>query len=347
MEKKQLRVLVFGSSGMHLMSTAIVKALSPFVSVKIVDWKYKQIPGKARYTFLRIVYRPFECIYWTLRIFKEIRKFHADLIIAEYGYTTGLIGTIAATMSRKKCVIYSVGSDLKKDPESLLGVNLVSWELRNSSGTICVSKDLENIAKMLGAKNTIAIPPPIDFPDFDEKVFREDWEVISVAALEQVKALPYLIRAMKRLNDNKLAIIGDGPERENLEALSLNLGLNSRVFFLGQVDHSMVWDFLQRAKVFVLPSVSEGTPRAIIEAMACGLPIVATKVGGVPEVITNDVNGFLVPPQDEDALAEAIENLLKDANLRKRISNENREKAKKYDMRIIGQRMYDYLRSIV
>ena len=219
MEKKHLRILVFGSIGMHLMSAAIAKALSPFVSVKEVDWRYKQIPNKTRYTFLRIVYRTFECIYWSIRIIKEIHKFHADIIIAEYGYTTGLIGTIAAMTSRKKCVIYSVGSDLKVDSRSLLGMSLVSWELKNSSGTICVSKDLENIAKLLGAKNTIVIPPPVDFSDCYEKDFRKDWEIISVAALKPVKGLSYLIRAMRRLNDSKLAIIGDGAERENLKSL--------------------------------------------------------------------------------------------------------------------------------
>jgi glycosyltransferase involved in cell wall biosynthesis len=341
MGKKYFRILVFGD--MHSQSAAISKALSPFAGVKEVDWKFKQIPNKARYAFLRIVYRTFECFYWSLRIFKEINKFHADIIIAEYAYFSGLIGTVAATASRKKCVIYSVGSDLKIDTRSLLGMRLVSWELRHSSGIICVSKDLENIAKLLGAKNTIAIPPPMDFSDCYEKNFRKDWEIISVAALDPVKALSYLIRAMRRLNDAKLLIIGDGPERENLKSLSQNLGLNSRVFFLGQVRHSMVWDFLQKAEVFVLPSVSEGCPRAIIEAMVCGLPVVATKVGGIPEVITNGVNGFLVPSQNEDALVEAIEKLLRDVNLRKKISNENRKKATKYDMRIIGQRMYDYL----
>lgn len=344
MKKKPISILVFGS--MHLMSAAIAKGLLPFVNVKEIRWKYKPIPNKARYAFLRIVYRIFECVYWSLRINTEINKFHSDIIIAEYAYFSGLIGVIAAKISRKKCVIYSVGSDLKINSRSLVGANLISWVLKNSSGTICVSKDLENIAKLLGAKNTIAIPPPLDFSDYSEKNFRKDWEIISVAALKPVKALSYLITAMEHLNDIKLAIIGDGPERENLKALSLNLGLNNRVFFFGQVDHSMIWNYLQRAEVFVLPSLSEGTPRAILEAMACGLPIVATNVGGIPEVITDGVNGFLVTPRDEKALAKAIQKVLTDENFRNRASTKNRNLAKQYSMRIIGQRMFNYLKSI-
>lgn len=346
--KKNLRVLVFGSFGTNLGSTAIVKALSPFAIVEEISWLPKTIPDRRCYFFQKIFWRIIECFYWSLRLFKKISEFHANIIFVEYAYFPGLIGAIAGKISRKSCVIHAVGSDLKIDTQSLLGKSAVTWALRNVSGVICVSSDLENIAKGFGAKNTIIIPPPLDLSDFDEKDFCEkDWEIITVAMLFPIKGLSYLIRAMRHLKHNRLLIIGDGPERKKLESLSSSLELSDRVCFQGGVDHRLVWDYLQRAKVFVLPSISEGCPRVLVEAMAVGLPIVATRVGGIPEVITNGVNGLLVPPRNEKALAEAIREILLDETYWKEISSENKKIIKDYSMPVIGRRIYYYLKKIL
>lgn len=344
-----MRVLVFGSIISRLGTAAIVKALSPFASVKEVNWRYKSMPNRAHYTPLKIFYRALECVYWSLRIFKEICELQADIIIAEYAYSTGLIGVIAAKLSRKPCIIQAGGSDLKIGAQSLLGKGVVSWALKNASGVICVSRDLENIARALGAKSTTVIPPPLDLPDFEEKEFRRmDKVIISIAILTPVKGISYLIRAMRRIHDAELVIIGNGPERKKLESLSLNLKLNDRVSFLGWVNHgSRFWNCLQKSTVFVLPSISEGLPRALIEAMACGLPVIATKVGGIPEVIKDGVNGFLVPPQNEEALAEAIEKVLNDVNFQKSASYKNKKVAKDYVLLTVGYRIYDYLKKLL
>jgi glycosyltransferase involved in cell wall biosynthesis len=348
MEKVQLRVLVFGSTTTHIGSEAIVRALSPYVDVKEVNWHYKPIPNNMRYNFFWIFYRTFEFVYWSLRLLKEIYRFNADIIIAQYAYFTGFICTIAANLTGKLCVIRAVGSDLRIDSQSLLGKVIVSWAIKNVSGVICVSKDLDNIANAFGAKSTVVIPSPLDLSDFEEKVYAEkEWEIISVAILKPVKGMSYLINAMGQLDDNKLLIIGDGPERKNLESLSNDLALSERVLFKGWVDHSLVWDYLQRSKVFVLPSISEGCSRALREAMACGLPIVATNVGGTPEIVVDGINGFLVPPRNEQAMAEAVKKILTNNNLQKIISNENKTKSKEYTMTIIGQRIYEYLETMI
>jgi glycosyltransferase involved in cell wall biosynthesis len=87
---------------------------------------------------------------------------------------------------------------------------------------------------------------------------------------------------------------------------------------------------MQQADVFILPSLSEGLPNVILEAMACGLPIVASRIGGIPDIIINETNGYLVEVKDTDAIAHKIMLLLQDGPLRKKISDNNRNLVKNY-----------------
>jgi glycosyltransferase involved in cell wall biosynthesis len=221
--------------------------------------------------------------------------------------------------------------------------------MRIASGVICVSKDLENMAQRLGAKSTVMIPSPLMLPGYDKtNVRKKDREIVSIARLMPIKGMSYLIKAMAHVKDGSLVIIGDGPERRKMELLSKHLELSDRVFFTGWIgDRSTILDYLKEATVFVLPSLSEGRPRVLIEAMACGLPVVATDVGGVPEVVIHGVNGLLVPPRDEKALAEAIEHIFNEVDFRRRASAENVKVATEYHSSIIGQRIYDYLEKIL
>lgn len=344
--KGQLRILVFSDPKIDVYRS-FVKALSLFASVKEVNWHYRPILG-VRHVWLKIPYRMMEGFYWILRLFKESHHFRADIIVAQYAHFGGLIGAVAAKLMRKKFVVRVVGSDLKIQSRSLAGSTIVHLIFKIASGVICVSKDLEDIALSFRATNTIVIPAPLDLSGFHERnLSKENRQVITVARLIPIKGISYLIKAMTSVKDAKLLIIGDGSERRMLERLALKLGLGNNVSFIGWIDHGyLFWEYLQQSTVFVLPSLSEGCPRAIIEAMACGLPVVATKVGGVSEVIVDGVNGFFVPPRDEKALAEAIEKALSDTNFQKEASVKNREMAKKHLFPIIGQRTYEFLKEI-
>jgi len=134
----------------------------------------------------------------------------------------------------------------------------------------------------------------------------------------------------EEMPDARLILVGDGEERERLAALSIQLGIQKDVQFIGQVPYEMVKTFMQQADVFVLPSLSEGFPNVILEAMACGLPIIASRVGGIPDIITNDINGYLVEVKDTNDMANKIMLLLSDDTLRKKISDNNRHLVKKY-----------------
>ena len=341
----KMRVLVFTDPEV----SSIVDALSPFVRIRQVNWHYRFIPDSAAYACLKITYRTIEGFYWVQRMVREIFRFRAEVIITQYAYFCGMIGAIAAKLSRKPFIVRAVGSDLKVHSKSLMGRVAVLLTFRITSGVICVSKDLENMAQWLGAKSTVVIPSPLMLPSYNKKnVRRKDRQIVSVARLVPIKGMSYLIRAMAQVKDGSLVIIGDGPERRKLELLSKHLELGDRVFFTGWInDHSRILDHLKQATVFVLPSLSEGLPRVLIEAMACGLPVVATDVGGVPEAVVDGVNGLLVPRRDEKALAKAIEYVFNHIDFQRRASAENVKAATEYLPSIIGQKIYDYLEKIL
>ncbi len=177
--------------------------------------------------------------------------------------------------------------------------------------------------------NSIRRRPPVS--NADAEALRNRFEigddervVLSVGRLSREKAHIDLLEAFKRLRETKpeispkLIIVGDGPERSRLEAAAESLACKDRVIFAGQV--SEVQTFYAMADVFALPSHSEGSPNVLLEAMAANLPIVATAVGGVPEMVENNESALLVPPNDPPSIAAAIANLLTDKDLAQRLA---------------------------
>lgn len=138
-----------------------------------------------------------------------------------------------------------------------------------------------------------------------------------VATLRSWKGHAYLLEAIASLNrrDLHLLIVGDGPQRDNLEKQVQALQLASNVTFAGNQEDVVPW--LQACDMFVLPSyANEGVPQSLMQAMACGVPVISTPVGSIEEIIQHQVTGLLVPPKDPVLLANALESLLNDANLR-------------------------------
>ncbi len=142
-----------------------------------------------------------------------------------------------------------------------------------------------------------------------------------VGRLVPIKGVRYFIAAAARvalaLPQARFVVIGDGPERDALERQSRHAGLGDRLIFLGwRRDVEWLYPDLD---VVVLSSLNEGTPVSIIEAMAAGRPVVATQVGGIPDLIQDGVTGLLVPPRDSAAIATAVVRLLRDAGERQRL----------------------------
>ncbi len=136
----------------------------------------------------------------------------------------------------------------------------------------------------------------------------------TIAELHPTKQLHILMRAFAKTADCSLIIMGDGEERTRLEALALRLQITERVHFLGHIENAS--SYLPALDVFVLPSRSEGLGYVLLEAGMAGLPVVATNVGGIPEVIQHKETGILVRSGDVDELASGIDTLLVDPSLR-------------------------------
>jgi glycosyltransferase involved in cell wall biosynthesis len=148
--------------------------------------------------------------------------------------------------------------------------------------------------------------------------------ILCVAMHNEKKGLDVLLRAFAQFKDRelplKLLLAGDGPLRVQLEKLALSSGINDRVEFLGRQGRAEIKSLLYGCELFVLPSRSEPFGIAIIEALACKKAVVATAVGGIPEIIENGKNGILVEPDNPQALADAILAVLKDEALRIKIA---------------------------
>ncbi|MCA0940364.1 glycosyltransferase [Salipiger pacificus] len=139
--------------------------------------------------------------------------------------------------------------------------------------------------------------------------------------LAGVKGVPVLLRALAALAPRhpelRLHLIGDGPERRALEALATELGIAERCEFLGYRSQAEVAEALTGADIFVLPSFAEGVPVVLMEAMAAQVPVVTTRIAGVPELVEHGVSGLLVPPGEAEALTEALDALLADPGTRR------------------------------
>ncbi|NJM85531.1 MAG: glycosyltransferase family 4 protein, partial [Leptolyngbyaceae cyanobacterium RM2_2_21] len=143
----------------------------------------------------------------------------------------------------------------------------------------------------------------------------EQVKLLYVGRLAAMKGLPILLKSLVQLKEAhpnlQLTVVGDGEERTSLEASVQQLGLQSMVEFVGYQSQSSVRQYLQQTDIFVLPSFAEGVPVVLMEAMATQVPVIATRIAGISELVEEGQSGYLVPPSDTEALREKIEVLIK------------------------------------
>ena len=211
------------------------------------------------------------------------------------------------------------------------------WMLPFTSATICVAEYERRVGIAAGAcraEQTVVIPNAVQVSALPRAVQRAGVvELISVGRLRAPKDFITLARALARLERGsfRASLIGDGPDRSMIEAELEQLGLGDSVRLLG--DRSDVPRLLAAADVFVCSSRSEGMPISIIEAMAAGLPVVASAVGGVPEMVDDERTGLLVAPGAAAALADALARLIGDRALREQMGRAGRRDAlQRYDL---------------
>lgn len=262
-------------------------------------------------------------------MFRVSQQHDLDLIHVHYSIPHSTAALLARGMSGVPYVVTLHGSDvtiLGSDP-SYMPVNTHSIE--EADAVTAVSAFMANEAyDRLGIKHEIKVipnfvdpdvfkPSPCEDPDRDGK----DVVIAHISNFRPVKRVQDLVYAMavvkKESPGTKLMLIGDGPQRHNVERLVGRLDLNKEVTLTG--FRSDVANLLRCSDVVVLCSETESAPLTLLEGMSAGLPVVATRVGGIPEIVRDGVNGFLVPAKHPEEIADRILKLGADADLRRRL----------------------------
>lgn len=154
--------------------------------------------------------------------------------------------------------------------------------------------------------------------------------LLYVGRLAAMKGLPVVFEALAKLRgthpDLTLTVVGDGSERPDIEASAQRLGLSTMVDFVGYKSQAEVRAYLQQTDIFVLPSFAEGVPVVLMEAMAAAVPVLTTRIAGVPELVEHGTSGWLVPPGNQQTLADALSRLVEDGDLRQRLGEAGRAK---------------------
>lgn len=247
-------------------------------------------------------------------------------------------GTLAALLAGVKTIVHTDHSRVFPDRRRyMFAERVMSYFAYKVVGVSdAVVRNLIQYEKISRAKMLI-IPNGINVADHEMNIddigkrrdlgLDDTSPILGIASrLCKVKGLTYLLKAMCDIRvvykNAKLLIIGDGPEKYELEKEARALNLHDQVLFLG--ERTDVQQLLKVLNIFVLPSISEGMPICLLEAMASGCPVIASRVGGVPEMIENGKTGILVEPANVSALANAILSLLGNEPMRRSMSIEGR-----------------------
>lgn len=252
----------------------------------------------------------------------------------------------AKLLGRKVVVVIEIHGDWEESPFLYRRVYLskvyrfmlqkVADSVLKKSDIIRVISDFtkKKVEKVVSNKPIFVFPTYTDIELFLEEeghVYASSGEklVLFAGTLVFLKGVHILIQAMKlviqRIPDAKLLIVGQGGYKGQLEKLVIELGLEGRVEFVHHVPQAALREYMRSCQVLVLPSLSEGLGRVLVEAMACGKPTIGTNVGGIPSLIHDGVNGFLIPPNDPEALAEKLIYLLSNKDEAVRMGAKGRE----------------------
>ena len=199
----------------------------------------------------------------------------------------------------------------------------------HSKHNIVVALDIKEKLLQLGIpKEKISyLPSGVDTELFHPSQPRKDVNsIVYVGTLVKRKGVEYLIKSFVELQNNvTLDIVGDGPDRKRLENLTTTLNLDSRVRFLGAFSQAEVAETLGSREIYVLPSLSEGFPITLLEALSSGCAVITTGVSGIPHIIKERKNGILIEPENPSQIKDSINLLIENTDLRKSIAENGLE----------------------
>jgi glycosyltransferase involved in cell wall biosynthesis len=281
------------------------------------------------------------CIIFWAKIVKMLKAIKPDVVHSQM-IGMGMPALVAKKLFGLPYVIWGRGSD----------VYLTLWyerlflkpAVKNADAVIALTEQMKEKIGAFYKRDASVIPNGINLDEYaglskenlraELKIEPDDKVIIYIGRLSAVKGVEYLIRAMGLVKEKapaaKLILIGDGSEKEKVKSIIKQLNLEHLIIQLPQVPNQNIPKYAAVSDLLVLPSLSEGFPMTILEAMASGLPVVATKVSCLTEIVKEGKNCFLVEPANPEQLAEKILLLLKNDGTRAMMSANNKESVKQY-----------------
>ncbi|MEM2170061.1 MAG: glycosyltransferase family 4 protein [Candidatus Bathyarchaeia archaeon] len=296
-----------------------------------------------------------------IQSFVELIKIKPTIILtiildsAYLGYVYSRLWNVPLVVRPSGSDIYGLAGIIGMKAKRYASLRLLLKIIRGYAYFIAISKDLVRKLYKLGVKEdrVCLIPNPINPSFFEVSPKAEGNTIVFIGSLRNVKGVDVLLKSLSILKNERgfpdvhLLIIGDGPKRKELETLIKLLKLNQAVEIMGYVPYERVKYYLAKATIFVLPSRSEGLSTALLQAMAAGLRVVATNVGGNAELVENGKTGILIPPEDPVKLAEAISMLLQNKELAKELRFNARKRVEDYKVEKIVRRYEEFFFKIL
>ncbi|MEX1248618.1 MAG: glycosyltransferase family 4 protein [Anaerolineales bacterium] len=284
-----------------------------------------------------------------------VRRLRPDFVLAFFGAPSGVAAWLWSFFARLPYIVSLRGGDVPgfrpydfARQHRLLGPVLRRvWQ--RAAAVVANSAGLKALGEKFESRVPIhVIPNGVNLENF--RAGGRAWDaprLLFVGRIVYQKGLDLLLKALGELKGEtwELTIVGDGPRVEQLQAQARGVGIAERVHFKGWQTRRQLPETYRAANLFVYPSRHEGMPNAVLEAMASGLPVLATRIAGNEELVTEET-GLLVLPEDTGALRSALERLLPDAELRRRMGAAARKRvAAEYSWRRVAEAYLDLMRN--
>ncbi|MBC8331907.1 MAG: glycosyltransferase family 4 protein [Anaerolineae bacterium] len=276
----------------------------------------------------------------TLRALFLLPRQRPDAIVAFFGIPSGLAAWAANLLAGVPYIVSLRGGDVPGfRPYDFaryhrLAAPLIRMIWRRAQMIVANSAGLAELARAFEPRVSMQIIPNGVDLTFYTPTTRE-WNpprLLFVGRLVYQKGLDLLFKALAELRSHpwELCLVGDGPQRPRLESFAEKYQITARVRFANWLDGPALLEEYHQSNLFVFPSRHEGMPNAVLEAMACGLPVIASRIAGNEELVVNGETGLLIPPEDVDALQQALTQLLSDADLCQRMGAAGRQRVEEH-----------------
>ena len=239
-----------------------------------------------------------------------------DIIDAHYFYPDGVAAAMLGRYFNKPVVITALGTDINLLPQFRIPRKMIGWAARQAAGVITVSHALKAALVKLGIEDNrvITLHNGVDlelFAPIDRERQRKafgltQFTLLSAGNLIELKGHDLVIKALRNLPDVSLLVAGRGPERDKLESLAKSLNVADRVKFLGSLPQDELRKYYGAADALVLASSREGCANVLLESMACGTPVIASNVGGNPEIVRSLQAGLLMRERTPEGIVAAV-----------------------------------------